>query len=206
MKSNQQYKIVLPCYKSCPNFNSIICTYNRNNISANSILVLAYKTLSIKKFERVLICQCKKEMFATMSEKCINLSSLGFSSLSFQPMICHFKFISFYHIFHYTFSQLHILQMSATGRPLELLQNVMTAWHIEHLLVFPVLTLLFLEQISVMMYVSNIKTLQEAPMLLIDYRTSILYTPLCSLPSQLKNTIFWGSSWEVTPQWLWLRL
>ena len=173
------------------------------------LLVLECKTLStIKKFERVLICQRKKEMFATMSEKCINLSSLGFSSLSFQPMICHFKFISFYHIFHYTFSQLHILQMSATGRPHELLQNVMTAWHIEHLLVFLVLTLLFLEQISVMMYVSNIKPLhfQEAPMLLIDYRTSILYTPLCSLPSQLKNTIFWGSSWEVTPQWLWLRL
>ena len=72
LKGNQQYKMVLPCYESCPNFNSIICTYSRNNISANSILMLAYKTLSIKKCERVLICQCKKEMFSTMSEKCIN--------------------------------------------------------------------------------------------------------------------------------------
>ena len=64
--------MVLPCYKSCPNFNSISCAYNSNNISANSILELAYQTLSIKKFEGVLPCQCKKEMFPTTNEKCIN--------------------------------------------------------------------------------------------------------------------------------------
>ena len=54
--------MVLPCYKSCLNFNSIICTNNRNNFCANSISALAYMALlSLKKFERVLICQCNKK-------------------------------------------------------------------------------------------------------------------------------------------------